>query len=530
MRHRAVRLTGSLAGAVMSVGLVSTVLATPAQAFGDDYPYRYQGTCPLVEVPVGPVAGRASTGAQTRLVQDCTQSRWIINGSAADPWGFILRNCTSFVAWRLTHDNGMADFHNRMRGGHFGDAKQWDENAFSLGYLVDDVPAIGAVAQTDAGTYGHVAYVTAIGKDTVTVEEYNHVTRGGYSVRTVPTSDFRYLHLRDVAPAPYVGSARPAVTTTDDAGTAWTATVGRRLVVSDDAGRRKAFGGPGSWSPTASPAIAVDSRGRAWVAGVRRDGTLMAARTRRNGGWTDLRTVDRTEVSRRSTPVLVRDAADRMRLFAVAQRGHLVEWRTQPGRTAWDQRARVGRRHSWATGVSPSVTQDHHDRLWLSGVTPEGALLVTRSTRDGHGWQLPLDVEWRMWSGWSSPTLATDGEGRVWLHAVTANGQLWSHHTDRDARDLGRAEHVPGFWSPWSSPASAVAEDGRVWVAATTLRGGLEVASTSRDTARLRGFVPASGSWSEVDNPSLALADGEVVVTTGAEAWRRVAPLTPAAD
>jgi len=524
-------MTGTIAATALSVGLAVGTLAAPAQAsWGDDYPYRYQGSCPLVEVPARATTSKALTGPGTRLVQDCTQSRWIINGSAADPWGFILRNCTSFVAWRLTHDNGMLDFSNHMRGGHFGDARQWDENALSLGYLVDAVPAVGAVAQTDAGTYGHVAYVKAVGRDTVTIEEYNHVVAGGYSVRTVPTSDFHYLHLRDIAPAPYVGSARPAVTTTDAAGTVWTAQVGRRLVVTSDAGTRRAFGRPGTWSATASPSLAVDARGRTWLAAVRRDGRLMTAHTRADGRWTQVRKVDRTPVSRRSTPALVRDAADRMRLFAVAQKGHLVEWRTHPQGGTWEERARVGRRDSWATGVSPSVTEDHRGRLWLSGVTPEGALLVTHSTVDGSGWDLPVDVAWRMWSGWSSPTLATDGSGRVWLHAVTANGQLWSHHTDRKARAFGEAEHVEGFWSPWSSPTSTVAEDGRVWVAATTLEGDLEVASTSVDTATLRGFVSTGSEWSETDNPSLADLDGDVAVTTGDDAWSPVSPLTPAAD
>ena len=33
----------------------------------------------------------------------------------------------------------------------------------------------------------------------MTIEEYNHAAPGVYSTRTVPVTDFRYLHLDDVA-------------------------------------------------------------------------------------------------------------------------------------------------------------------------------------------------------------------------------------------------------------------------------------------------------------------------------------------
>ena len=81
----------------------------------------------------------------------CARRVWSINGSIGDQWGFVLRNCTSFVAWRLQERNRMAGFANDFRGEHWGDAENWDDVARELGYRVDSVPAIGAVAQTDAG-------------------------------------------------------------------------------------------------------------------------------------------------------------------------------------------------------------------------------------------------------------------------------------------------------------------------------------------------------------------------------------------
>lgn len=115
--------------------------------------------------------------------------------SIIDPWRFYNRECTSFVAWRMNSANGVA-FNNFMDGGRFGDAGNWDDNARALGFTVDAVPARGAIAESDAE--GHVAWVAAVGTGTVTVEEYNYAAPGVYGYRTVPTSHFVYIHIKDL--------------------------------------------------------------------------------------------------------------------------------------------------------------------------------------------------------------------------------------------------------------------------------------------------------------------------------------------
>ena len=237
----------ALAVACLTGGLLGVSVSAARAA--DDYPYAWQGQCPIVpqepiEEPTPPTPppapdkpgqpGRPGTPATPAVepppppppVLDpvsghlydprgpkptCARRVWSINGSIGDPWGFVLRNCTSFVAWRLHERNGMGGFGNHFRGEHWGDARNWDDVARRLGYRVDHVPAIGAVAQSDAGRVGHVAWVTAIGPGTVTIEEYNHALPGGYGSRTVPVGDFRYLHLADIAPSPFVGSDRALV-------------------------------------------------------------------------------------------------------------------------------------------------------------------------------------------------------------------------------------------------------------------------------------------------------------------------------
>jgi surface antigen len=99
--------------------------------------------------------------------------------SLVDPWDFYNRECTSFVAWRLNNDEGIA-FTNHYEGAHFGNAYQWAGAAESVGIPVNGTPAPGSVAVypsslPGSGGNGHVAFVLSVNASagTVTVEEYN---------------------------------------------------------------------------------------------------------------------------------------------------------------------------------------------------------------------------------------------------------------------------------------------------------------------------------------------------------------------
>ena len=99
------------------VAIVATALIVPPATAGatigtDDYPPRLK------------------RAAQNALV---------------DPWHFYNRECTSFVAWRLNNDAGVA-FHNYYLGKHWGDASNWRQAADQAGVPVDEIPAVGAVA------------------------------------------------------------------------------------------------------------------------------------------------------------------------------------------------------------------------------------------------------------------------------------------------------------------------------------------------------------------------------------------------
>jgi surface antigen len=155
--------------------------------------------------------------------------------SRVDPWNFYNRECTSFVAWRLNHDVGIA-FHNWYQGHHWGDAAIWKRAALDSGVPVDNVARRGAIAWWAQGSpgssSGHVAWVTAVTSSSITVEEYNYVSRGRYDQRTIATTSSKwptaFIHL---GKATMTNTARPTV--------AGTPRVGVKLTAS-----------PGTWSPS----------------------------------------------------------------------------------------------------------------------------------------------------------------------------------------------------------------------------------------------------------------------------------------
>jgi surface antigen len=126
-----------------------------------------------------------------------------------DPWMFYNRECTSFVAWRLNHANGLA-FSNSYGGSHWGNAVNWGPTARSLGIVVNGTPSVGSVAWDGSGVggapgEGHVSWVANVEPNgTVDVEEYNYTVAGGYDVRAglSPSSFSGFIHIHDTTTPP----------------------------------------------------------------------------------------------------------------------------------------------------------------------------------------------------------------------------------------------------------------------------------------------------------------------------------------
>ncbi len=413
----------------------------------------------------------------------CARRVWSINGSIGDPWGFVLRNCTSFVAWRMQERNHLAGFSNSFGGEHWGNANNWDDVARSLGYRVDAVPAIGAVAQTDDGRVGHVAWVSAIGPGTVTVEEYNHASAGGYGTRTVPVGDFRYLHLADVAPSPLLGSDRPVVSVPDRLGESWTARVDDRgtLWLSRPGGRTRALGPRRAFSPVAAPGLALSGKGLPWVAATTRDGRVLAG-TSRNGRLV-LRPVGTSAPT--ASPAIALSRTGRPLLATVSPAGTLATRRLTL-RDGWSRPARVGKPGSWATHTAPALGHDNAGRTVLVAVGRSGATFSETLERGRL-----VRLGGARASITSTPALTTADDGTTYLHQVTAAGRLqvrvlaggrWS-----------RPRTIRGDWSPYASPAVGEVA-GRLHVAAVDARGALLVrAAVPGERSQLPGRVRSSG-------------------------------------
>ena len=95
-------------------------------------------------------------------------------------------------------------FNRRAQAGlpistYWSDAKYWTYNAASDGYIVNHTPTVGAIMQSTAGYYGHVAYVERVNPDgSILISEMNY-TYGPYNTdtRVIPASlvpNYNYIH------------------------------------------------------------------------------------------------------------------------------------------------------------------------------------------------------------------------------------------------------------------------------------------------------------------------------------------------
>jgi len=117
------------------------------------------------------------------------------NGSQEiDKWRMYSRQCTSFAAFRLSNVNGFEI------PAAYGNANEWGYRARREGYRVDNRPAIGSIAWSTAGTYGHVAWVSNVIGDEIEIEEYNYGIRESYNKRVVKANTMTgFIHFKDLS-------------------------------------------------------------------------------------------------------------------------------------------------------------------------------------------------------------------------------------------------------------------------------------------------------------------------------------------
>lgn len=153
-----------------------------------DVPSGHCGGTPPPPPPPPPPSGNPPS---VTLRNDYPYKKRSPNG--VDPWRFYYRECTSFVAFRL---NKVMRFSNTMRGGRFGNAENWDNNAKRLGYRVDRNATVGSVMVRNSGRYGHVAIVAKVERSRVYVEQYNAGGTHRYSKQWLTRKGKVFIHFK----------------------------------------------------------------------------------------------------------------------------------------------------------------------------------------------------------------------------------------------------------------------------------------------------------------------------------------------
>lgn len=96
--------------------------------------------------------------------------------------GYSYGHCTYYVAKR------------RPIPQNWGNARDWLNRSRNAGFITGENARAGAIAQTTAGRWGHVAYVEKVEAGRVYLSEYNYVGWNRLSYRWADESDFKYIY------------------------------------------------------------------------------------------------------------------------------------------------------------------------------------------------------------------------------------------------------------------------------------------------------------------------------------------------
>jgi surface antigen len=112
--------------------------------------------------------------------------------------GYYKGECTCWAAYMIRKVHGI-NFTNWFGGSNFGNGATWGAAARAEGITVNTTPAVGSIAYIDDGSFGHVAYVTAVSGTNVTVSEYNWI------ISSSPLITDHKLHTRTYDKSKFTG-------------------------------------------------------------------------------------------------------------------------------------------------------------------------------------------------------------------------------------------------------------------------------------------------------------------------------------
>jgi surface antigen len=160
--------------------LVTYIPPTPAPALSTPFPSPPPTPEPTPEPTPAPTPAPAAQVASV-VAAPAPVVQAVAPVSYANTYAY--GNCTYYVASR------------RRVPSNWGNAVSWYYNAQASGWAVGPTPAVGAIAWTGTGYYGHVAIVESISGANVYISEMNY--NGNWNVvthRWVSAASFRYIY------------------------------------------------------------------------------------------------------------------------------------------------------------------------------------------------------------------------------------------------------------------------------------------------------------------------------------------------
>jgi surface antigen len=395
------------------------------------------------------------------------------NSECFDPWGYEYRNCTSFVAWKLT-SQGISN----SAVENLGNGGDWYENAPANER--SSTPAAGdAAVQTPTGSnqYGHVAYVDSVSGNEITVEEYNYGEDGAWDERTGTPANLGFSEFVDFGLDPGGSSVPPITPTDNDLHLSALGTNGEVYELDQTS--------PGTWSPNwttiggevLSTSITTTPDDLLHIAAVGTNDDIYITDQQPNGQWSGW-----SEVSAQVTQVALAATSDgKLHLSALGTNGEVYELdQTSPG--TWSPNwTTIG---GDVTSVSMTVTPQD-EKLHIASVGTDGNIyVVDQSASTG------------LWGSWNKVSaeatqvaIASTPEGKLHIAALGTNGSVY----ELDQVSTG------GAWSAnWTTITADVASvsmistgDGKLHIASKGTDGNIYTVDQSASTG-------AWGSWNEV--------------------------------
>ncbi|MBP9820744.1 CHAP domain-containing protein, partial [Candidatus Saccharibacteria bacterium] len=173
---------------------VNTPVPAPTQNTSPSSSNNANNTQPApTPAPIAPVSSsypyrNAVCVGTGRVDGPCYDFVWQMpDGRVIDEWTYYMRNCTSYVAFRIA-GNGHSSAVRWL-----GNGGQWYSRAAAKGIAVGQTPRVGAAVSFNfrVSPYGHVAYVEEVygGGSQFKISEYNMRLDGTYTSRIINTSD-----------------------------------------------------------------------------------------------------------------------------------------------------------------------------------------------------------------------------------------------------------------------------------------------------------------------------------------------------